>query len=99
MQNDETMDDVENILNMLFGIVIPIIMFLCFFSLSSSMTANIYEQNKEIAIMRAIGFTKSVVARLYIYEAFILVSASSVLGVFIGVIIGYIMTMQRVLFI
>jgi ABC-type lipoprotein release transport system permease subunit len=66
-----------------------ITMFLCFFSLSSSMTGNLYEQCKDIAVMRSIGFTKSIITKLYIYEAFILVAAASISGVGIGAIAGY----------
>jgi ABC-type antimicrobial peptide transport system permease subunit len=53
------------------------------------MTGNLYEQCKEISVMRAIGCTKSVITKLYIYEAFILVVASSFSGVIIGTIVGW----------
>jgi ABC-type antimicrobial peptide transport system permease subunit len=39
--------------------------------------------------MRAIGFTKNVISKLYIYEAFILVIASSFSGVMIGTVVGW----------
>lgn len=55
--NDNTIDLVDSILEVIFDTIIAITMFLCFFSLSSSMTANLYEQTKEIGVMRAIGFT------------------------------------------
>jgi len=35
------------------------VMILCYFSLISAMTANIYEQTKEIAIYRALGVTRN----------------------------------------
>lgn len=79
-------------------VIIAITMFLCFFSLSSSMSANLYEQSKEIGIMRATGFTKNRVYLLYIYEAFILVLSSSLLGILIGTIVGFTMTLQQILF-
>lgn len=69
-------------------------MFLCFFSLSSSMTANLYEQAKEIGVLRSIGFTENRIVMLYMYEAFILVMASSMLGVLIGILVGWTMTAQ-----
>lgn len=69
-------------------------MFLCFFSLSSSMSANLFEQCKEIAILRAIGFIEFRVVRIYVYEAFILVTSSSVLGIMIGTFLGWIMATQ-----
>lgn len=67
-------------------------MFLCFFSLSSSMTANLYEQAKEIGILRSMGFTNNRIIMLYMYEALILVMASSLLGVLIGILVGWTMT-------
>jgi lipoprotein-releasing system permease protein len=69
-------------------------MFLCFFALSTNMTANLYEQSKEIAVMRSIGFTKRRVKLLYFYEAFVLVFVSCLLGMMIGVGIGYTMKLQ-----
>lgn len=53
------------------------------------MTGNLYEQCKEISVMRAIGFTKTVITKLYVYEAFVLVVASSCSGVMIGTITGW----------
>jgi len=52
------------------------------------MYTNIFEQSKEIAILRAMGMTRSQIVRIYIYEAFVLVMAASVLGVMIGTIMG-----------
>ena len=69
-------------------------MFLCFFSLSSSMSANLYEQHKEIGILRAIGFTRFRIILLYSYEAFILVMSSSFLGLVIGTVAGFSMVAQ-----
>ena len=73
-------------------------MFLCFFSLQASMTANIYEQTKEIAILRSIGFTGYRISTLYFYEALLLVLASSMLGLLIGVLVGFTMVIQQDLF-
>ena len=74
-------------------------MFICFFSLSSSMSGNLYEQVKEISVMRSIGFTKNIIMKLYIYEAFILVISSSFSGVLIGTCVGWSITVQRGMFI
>lgn len=78
--------------------IIAITMFLCFFSLSSSMSANLYEQSKEIGVMRAMGLTKRRIYLLYIYESFVLVLASSLLGIMIGTMVGFSMTLQQILF-
>jgi ABC-type antimicrobial peptide transport system permease subunit len=74
-------------------------MFLCFFSLSSSMSANLYDQQKEIGILRALGFSKVRIILLYSYEAFILVMASSLLGVFVGTIAAFTMVLQFTTFV
>ena len=74
--------------------LIGVTMFLCFFSLSASMSANLFEQKKEIGVIRAMGFTKYRVRMLYFYEALILVLSSSFLGVMIGTLVGYTMLLQ-----
>ena len=53
------------------------------------MTGNLYEQVKEISVMRTIGFTKGIIMKLFIYEAFILVLSSSFSGVVIGTWVGW----------
>ena len=83
------METVDLIVSMIFNLVIFITMFLCFFSLSSSMSANLYEQAKEIGILRAIGLRKWRIIALYCYEAFILVMASSFLGIIVGTISAF----------
>ena len=70
-------------------------MFLSFFSLSASMSANMYGQTKEIGILRSIGLTNWQISRVYFYEAFILVEAASILGMFTGSAIGMIMALQQ----
>ena len=80
-----------DLLDMVFYLIIGIMMFLCFFSLQSSMTANMYEQTKEIAVLRSIGFTKYRISILYFYEALLLVFAACLLGVCIGVLVGFTM--------
>jgi len=84
---------------MIFNVIICLTMFICFFSLSSSMLGNLYEQCKEISVMRAIGFSKDKITKLYVYEAFILVIASSINGVIIGTTVGWVITFIRMKFI
>ena len=85
-------------LDLVFYLVIGIMMFLCFFSLQASMTANIFEQTKEIAVLRSIGYTNRRIGILYFYEALLLVFASCLLGIFIGVLVGFTMVIQQDLF-
>jgi ABC-type antimicrobial peptide transport system permease subunit len=58
------------------------------------MSANIYDQTKEIGILRALGYMRLHLVLLYVYEAFILVMASSFLGVIVGTIVAYTMMLQ-----
>jgi len=50
--------EVTTVIDMIFMGAIAIMMFLCFFALSASMTANLYDQVKEIGVLRSMGFTK-----------------------------------------
>ena len=82
-------------MNLIFDAVLVITLFLCFFALSSNMSANLFEQKKEIAILRAIGWKSSRISFLYFYEAFVLILASSILGVIIGILLGYMFFLQQ----
>ena len=84
-------EKVNKIINSTFYSIIAITMFLCFFSLCASMSSNLYEQKKEIAILRAMGVTKLRIRLVYFYEALIMVVASCSLGVLIGVVVAYMM--------
>jgi len=79
---------------MLFTVIIMVTMFLCFFQLSTAMSANLFEQAKEIGVLRALGFTRRRIVLLYAYESFILVMASSLLGVVVGSIAAFTMMAQ-----
>ena len=68
-----TTTKVKKILDKVFYGLISVTMFLCFFSLCASMSANLYEQKKEVGILRAMGFTKYRVRALYFYESLVLV--------------------------
>ena len=94
----ETNDLVANILDIIFNVIISITMFLCFFSLCSSMSANLYDQTKEIGILRAMGYTKRRIQFVYFMEAFILVMASCICGLMIGTTVSITMTLQQVMF-
>jgi ABC-type antimicrobial peptide transport system permease subunit len=81
-----------------FGATIAIAMFVAFFALASSMLTNVREQSREIGVMRALGLPDAWLARIYIYEAFVVVFSSSLLGILIGTLVGWTVSLQRVLF-
>lgn len=68
-------------MDVLFSVVTVLVMVIAFFSLNTSMYVNIIEQAREIGVMRALGFSRPAVLRLYFYEAMILTLSSAVLGV------------------
>ena len=97
-KKEEQTASVKKIIDYVFTCTIAIMMFLCFFSLSASMSANLYDQTKEIGILRSMGVTNIRIKLLYFYEALILVFAASFLGILIGVIVGWSMKKQMDLF-
>ncbi|EAR92340.1 efflux ABC transporter, permease domain protein (macronuclear) [Tetrahymena thermophila SB210] len=96
--SSEELEQNMKLINISFSGLGGLVMLLCFFSLISSMTANIYDQSKEIAIMRAVGLSKLKLSLIYIYESFVLVFSSCIIGTIVGMVIGYSMSMQRQLF-
>ena len=97
-EEGEATEQVSKIIEYIFMVTIAIMMFLCFFSLSASMSANLYDQTKEIGTLRAMGVTKLRITLLYFYEALILVFSASFLGILTGVFVGYTMKLQMDLF-
>ena len=93
--NQQNKTDSEKLLSLIFDVIILITMFLCFFALSTNMTANLYEQSKEIGVLRSIGLTKTRIKLLYFYEAFVLVFASCLLGILVGCVMGYSVCLQQ----
>jgi len=85
---------VVQIINLIVDVIILVTMFLCFFALSANMSANLYDQTKEIAVLRSIGWNKSRISMLYFYEALLLILGACLLGVMIGCVVGYTITMQ-----
>ena len=90
------LDQSNDVMGIIFSIATYIAMFLCLFSLIASMLTNIYEQSKEISVLRSIGLTKTSILKIYTYESFILVMSSSILGIGIGVVLSGTMLAQRI---
>jgi len=92
------LDMISNIIFLIFYIISSVVLIFCLFNLTASMTINIFEQKKEIAIMRSLGMKKRHVIFIYIAEAFILILTSSIIGSIIGSIISYTMALQWTVF-
>ena len=92
------MDLAQDIIQYFFLLTTVIAMVTSFFSLSSSMLANVYEQTKEIAVLRAIGMTRPWLYRVYVYEAFVVVFGSSAIGIIVGTLLAWAFTVNQSLF-
>lgn len=74
-----------NVIFNIFVVIIAVIsMAIAFFLLMISMSQNINQAIWEYGVLRSMGVTKDEGKRLYIYEAFVVVSSSSILGIIIG---------------
>ena len=91
-------DMATNIVFYIFYSVSTIVLIFCLFNLTASMTINIFDQKKEIAILRSLGTKSRHVIFIYIAESFILILSSSIIGSIIGSIISYTMALQWTIF-
>ena len=94
----KSLDTAAKIVFFNFNIVSSIVLIFCLFNLTASMTINIYDQKKEIAIFRSLGTRKNHIIFIYIYESFILVLSSSLIGLIIGSSISFTMAKQWTIF-
>lgn len=94
----KNLDTISTIVSLIFYIICTIVLIFCLFNLTASMTINIYEQRKEISILRTLGTKKWHTIFIYIAEAFILILSSGIIGTVIGSIISYTMALQWVFF-
>ena len=93
-----SLNTARSLLGFFFLFTVVIALVICFFSLSSSMYTNIYEQTKEIGVLLALGMRRFRVGRLFVWEAICIVLAASTLGIGIGVLVGWTLTLQQALF-
>lgn len=95
---NQTLERNESIILFIFYGISMVILFFCFFNLSTTMIININEQQNEIAIYRSLGLTKSNINFVYISESFILVLSSCLVGLVVGMTVGWTILLQRLLF-
>jgi ABC-type lipoprotein release transport system permease subunit len=69
------------------GILAFILFGIIAFGIMNTLFMSLYERMFEFGVLRAVGTRPSVVARMIIYEAFLLALLSSIAGVVIGIII------------
>lgn len=91
-------ETVDTIFTVFFIVTQIVIMLICFFSLMSSMTANVLDSSKEIGVLLCLGMPHMHVYRVYVWEAFILVISSGFLGLLVGMTVAETMLLQSALF-
>mmetsp|Transcript_12263 Transcript_12263/g.16649 ORF Transcript_12263/g.16649 Transcript_12263/m.16649 type:complete len:82 (+) Transcript_12263:1992-2237(+) len=74
------------------AIIAVIALFIAFFLLMISMTANIQEAVWEYGVLRSIGITKEQGKRIFLYEAFMVVCSAAILGFSVGLIVSVMVT-------
>lgn len=80
------------------GVVGAIALCLAFFLLMVSTTQNIKENIWEYGCLRAIGLSKTQGLRVFMYEQYIVITCSLILGTLVGLILAAICTAQFFLF-
>ncbi|KAI9193233.1 uncharacterized protein BJ171DRAFT_532227 [Polychytrium aggregatum] len=91
----QAVDTIQLYLGPIFGLATVLVMLVSLFSLNTAMYSNIHQQLKEISILMAIGLSQRQLLRIFIYEAFIVLMVSLVLGAGIGLSVGYSMAAQN----
>lgn len=77
----------------IFIVIIALIsLTLTFFLLLVSTRQNVRDNIWEYGVLRSMGFTKAQGQRLYMYESFLVVLASCILGVLIGILTSLLVT-------
>ena len=80
-------------------ITAAIALFIAFFLLLLSMTQNINNAIWEYGVLRSMGLTKSEGSRVYMYEAFMIVIAASILGIAVGTLTALLIATQFFMFV
>eukprot|EP00828_Plagiopyla_frontata_P002390 TRINITY_DN10342_c0_g1_i2.p1 TRINITY_DN10342_c0_g1~~TRINITY_DN10342_c0_g1_i2.p1 ORF type:complete len:276 (-),score=35.40 TRINITY_DN10342_c0_g1_i2:171-998(-) len=94
----ETTSQIQFYLEIFFLFVGGIAIFLSIFLLYLSFNQNINEQYNEIGVLRAIGFTKTMIRKLFVFEALSLVLSSAILGSLVGITLAMLIVIQTSLF-
>jgi ABC-type antimicrobial peptide transport system permease subunit len=80
------------------NILLVLVLIISFFSLVTTSYVNIRNQYPEIGILMTLGYNKSRILRIYIFEAFVLVLSSCLIGIAVGFVVAWLMGSQRELF-
>jgi hypothetical protein len=88
----------EKLLNIFFNLTTCLVLIICFFNLTASMSSKIISNSKQLAILRSLGFSKLRTALLYLYDSFLVVFSASFIGLLAGALLAWLFILQRTLF-
>ena len=84
----KTVNEIKNVIEYIFLVLGIISLILSFFLIWTSFYNNIRENIAEYGIMRSIGINKAQSVHIYLYEAAVIIIASSIVGTCLGIIIS-----------
>lgn len=93
-----TISRIENLLTNVLNILLVVVLTISLFSLITTSSINILNQSLEIGILLTLGYDKNRIIKIYIYETFVLVVNSCIIGIFVGWFVAWMMGLQRELF-
>lgn len=92
LSNEEIKKQIENQINQVFSIFYVIMLVAIIVSLLgviNTLLMNVLERTREIGVIRAIGASRRQVKRLIRFESLLLTTAGSILGLAVGMALGY----------
>jgi len=95
----ESLKTLNAVFSLIVGIVGAIAMFIMFYLLLIAMTQNITEAIWEYGVLRSMGLTLAEGRRVYLYEAYTVVGAASIMGCLIGIAAAILISAQLFTFI
>lgn len=97
-ESKDTIDKIQNLLKNILNILLVMVLLISFFSLITTSYINIVNQSAEIGILLTLGYSKFRIVKIFIYESFVLVLNSCLIGIAVGTFVAWMMGLQRELF-
>jgi ABC-type lipoprotein release transport system permease subunit len=94
----DTIDRIDNILTTVTYILLGMVLTISFFSLLTTACLNVVGQTSEIAILLILGYSRSRITRIFVYENLVLVLNSCLIGLAVGYLVAQMMGLQREIF-
>lgn len=88
----------EKMLNIIFNGTTLLVLIICFFNLTASMSSKITASRIQLGILRCLGLSKVRTALIFLYDSFLIVFCASVIGLIAGGFLASLLVMQRTLF-